>query len=345
MSLETYPHKPLTTVYRKPAIKSDSNAKSVLVFIPGNPGLIEFYMTYLNTIQLQHPQFEIFGIGHAGYQTTDNILHEKPKTCDYYDINYQIEHKYDIIKKYILDNYDEDEGNKVEIFFLAHSMGAYVVQRVTKKLLDCQILYDKFEIKFTGLICPTIMDISKSSNGVTFTKLFNYLPLITILVLISKVFSFFLTDSSLKRIIRNKYISNEHKPLKGKTPEQELIIQESLDNSVTAIFDIFKSERIIRQSLLLAQDELKEIGTLQDFNDWYFSNVKNVWSYYAISDHWVGDPTRDYLIRRYHNPKNNQIFDVGKELDAISHSFCVHKSVEFAEITVDKLREFFPNGF
>lgn len=341
----TYGHKPLTTVYRKPPTKlDDANSRPILFFIPGNPGLVEFYITYLNLIQELYPQFELFGIGHAGYQTTGGIMDYNTSNHDYYDLNYQVDHKYDIIKKYILDNYDDDVDNTVEIYFLGHSVGAYIIQRVTKKLLDCPILHNKFKIKFSGLITPTIMDISKSDNGVKFTKLFAYLPFLTILLWLAKVFNLVLTNNTIKRIIKTKYITKEYTPTKGRDSQQDLHIKNSIDNSVTGIYNIVKSDRIIKQTLTMAHQELQDINQEQDMNDWYFTHMNNVWCYFAVYDYWVADHTRDYLIRKYHNQDKNLVFELGREEDAISHSFCVHQSVEFAEITIERLQEFFPNG-
>lgn len=345
MVLQTYEQKPLTTVYRKPPIKADDvGSRSVLFFIPGNPGLVEFYITYLNLIQEQYPHLEVFGVGHAGYQTTGGIMDYNTGNHQFYDLNYQIDHKYEIIKKYILDNYDENEDNKVQIYFLAHSVGSYVLQRVTKRLLDCQILHNKFQIKFTGLICPTIMDIGKSDNGIKFKKLFAYLPFVTILLWLAKFLNLFLTNNSIKRIIKNKYIKKEYAPIKGRDSKQDEHIQDSIDNSVNGIYNIVKSDRIIKQTLNLAQQELQSINQEQDMNDWYFSNMTNVWSFFAVYDYWISDQTRDHLIKKYHNLDKNIRFELGNEKDAITHSFCVHQSVEFAEITVARLQDFFPSG-
>ena len=339
MVLQTYKGHPSTTVYhRKPLVGSDN--PNILLFIPGNPGLIEFYITYLELIQKQFPEFEVFAVGHAGYQTTDVSLsnNQSPTEFKYYDLQYQINHKYEIFKTFILQRYDETE-TEVNLYFLSHSMGSYICQRVTKRLLDCGILYGKFNIRFSGLICPTIMDIAKSDNGVKFDKLFTYLPFITMLLWFAWLLDVFLTDSTKKRIIKTKFIN-----VPPTTDLDDPRVVESIDNSVAGIFNMVKSSRIIRQALTMAQQELQEILTESSMNDWYFSNSKNVWAFFAPYDYWVHNSTRDYLLEKYHNLQENIRFEIGNDPDPITHSFCVHQSVRFAEITIQRMNEFFPSG-
>lgn len=84
---------PKTPVYHKPS-KTIKPAKDILILIPGNPGLVDFYISYLDFIHEKFPNFEILCIGHAGFL--------KSKSTKTYNLEFQIDHKYDILKQMIL---------------------------------------------------------------------------------------------------------------------------------------------------------------------------------------------------------------------------------------------------
>lgn len=319
---------PLTTEYR---IKSTSDEKELplLVFLPGNPGLIDYYVTYLNLISKQLPQYDVLAVSHAGYQTSgDYVSDGAGSNQDFYNLEYQIQHKVEILKREILN------GRK-RFSFLCHSVGGYVTQRVIRQLLEDESVADLVEFDFVGLICPTVVDIAKSDSGVLFTKLFSYLPLVQLALLFVGFLQLILSDAMAKRIIRKFIIA---KPV---LTDEKLL--ESWNNAVEATFKIYKSKRIARQALQLAQEELQVIHRDDEMNDWFFQKFPvhshaRMWCFFASTDYWVHDHTRDYILSRYHDQNNDSVqFQIGdsdtEHSRAITHSFCIDQTVEFAEIT------------
>lgn len=332
MPITTNPDHPLTSIYLR--LSASHNARSpLLVFIPGNPGLIDYYITYLDIISERHPEFDILAISHAGYQTSDNYL-RAGNTGDqtYYDLDYQVDHKVQILKEQILKGH-------TELHFLCHSVGGYITQRVVRKLLKDSDVKDLVHVRFIGLICPTIVDIAKSQSGVYFTRLFSVLPLVQVCVFLITFLQLILPESWARLIIKNYIIARPR--------VTDARLRESWENSLDATFKIYLSHRIIRQTLTLAKEELETIHRDDDYNDWFFldlpkSHGTRIWSFFAISDYWVHDNTRDYILSRYHDQENELVhFQVGDtdngEVKAITHSFCIDQSVEFAEITSDAL--------
>ncbi|KAK6456578.1 uncharacterized protein RJT20DRAFT_128521 [Scheffersomyces xylosifermentans] len=330
MSLESYPKQPLTSVYRKEAItKKENGISSVLVMIPGNPGLVEFYVTYLELIQEEFPQLELFCISHAGFQTTEPIT---TKEFKFYDLEFQVKHKVEVLADLI--HQKLEDGNKiVELYFLSHSVGSFIHQKVIRQLLEDDSLQGKFVVKFTGLICPTIIDIAQSQNGTLFTKLFAYLPVVWLLVFFSRFINFIWSEAKIRRILGNHFVE---KPKKADAPSLE-----SWQNSVTGAYKLVSSERLIQQAVTMAKQEMKVILTDEAINDWFFSKLPDtkIWVFFATKDYWVHDAARDYLLARYHDSDNkNLLFEVGDVEDPITHSFCVHQSVEFSLLTIQALR-------
>lgn len=332
MLIITNPKYPLTSEYHRTSSDGSSSAP-LLVFIPGNPGLIDYYITYLDIIAEQHPEFDVLAISHAGYQTSgDYITLGNTGHQTYYDLDYQIDHKIKILKEQILSGH-------TDIHILCHSVGGFITQKVVRKLLKDPEVKNLVKIKFIGLICPTIVDIAKSQSGVFFTRLFNFLPLVQVCVYFLTFLHLILPASVARSIIKNFVIA---RPIL--TDER---LKESWQNSLDATYKIYLSKRIIRQALTLARDELQLIHRDDEYNDWFFKDLPQqygtkIWSFFAILDYWVHDNTRDYILSRYHDLENELVhFEVGDtdndEVKAITHSFCIDQSVEFAKITCKAL--------
>lgn len=325
MPITTNTRHPLTSEYhREPLVHSED--PPLLVFIPGNPGLIDYYTTFLDLVAEKHTQFEILAISHAGYQTSDDFV-EAGNAGDqtFFDLEYQIDHKCKILKERLA-----DRERPTELYFLCHSVGAHVMQRLVRRLLKDPGMRDKISIKFVGLICPTIVDIAKSESGVLFTRLFNLLPIIQLAVYLIAFLHWVLPKlvamAIIRLIIARPLLTDDR-------------LNESYANSLEATYKIYQSKRIVKQALTLAQEELNVIHRDDDYNDWFFNTLPaqgiHIWSFFAMSDYWVHDNTRDYILARYHDSENRMLqFEVGDDKDsrAITHSFCIDQSVEFAAI-------------
>lgn len=332
MPVTTNPDYPLTSEYRRKSERGSANAP-LLVFIPGNPGLIDYYVTFLDIIADEHPELDILAISHAGYQTSgDFVAAGTTGERTFYDIEYQIDHKVKILKLEILQGH-------AEISILCHSMGGYIVQRMVRRLLKDPEVKDVVRFRFLGLICPTIVDIAKSLSGVYFSRLFSLLPLVQVSLLLLGFLQFVLPESVARMIIRKFIIA--------RPALQDARLKQSWKNSLDATYKIFESKRIVYQALEMAKGELEEIHRDDDFNDWFFVDLPQqhgtkIWSFFAIKDYWVHDNTRDYILARYHDLENELVhFEIGDtdngDVRAISHSFCIDQSVEFAAITCKAL--------
>lgn len=325
-----------TSTYHQPPIESRKHNVPVLLFIPGNPGLVEFYITYLNLVQQKFPTFEIFCISHAGYETE-----VEDGEFEFYSFDYQINHKFDIIKLMILEKNKKD-NKQVDLYFMSHSFGSYLIPRVIEKLIKDKEIENRFTIKLAGLICPTLIDIEDSQSGLYFTWLFSWIPfLVPITVALSSLLKLIFSEATLRRIIGNKVVQ---KPV-----EQDEKSIEGWENSVTGCYNLFRSNNIIRHSLMLCQKELELIKPDEETYDWFFEKFPvqydcQIWTFYADFDYWIHDTSRDHFLERYAGELKNKNLWFTVDDTGITHSFCVNQSVEFAKITVEKLAMIFPDG-
>lgn len=320
---------PKTRVYHSPRKKSLSSTNDILIMIPGNPGLVGYYITYLDYIQRALPQFEIFGMDYLGFGKLQST-----KQQHIYAVEEQINHKYEVIKHKI-----EQQSIKPNLYFLAHSLGGFITQRTIKKLLEDNDLKDKFEVKFNGMITPTTNDIAGSESGTKLTKLINAkIPIVGLAMTFGSLCSYIPETAQ-------RYILTHHW-----TPPKQVIEEGSnhenvgLENSLEATLELINSPSAINQALNMAKDEMQVITDLDEVNDWMYTNnqysFKN-WCFFAQQDHWVSNETRDYLISKYGNlnPKRNK-FEICENVEnPIKHAFVLNQSKEFAEITIDRIKQ------
>lgn len=330
MPLKIYEACPSTSIYhRKPLIESKAN--SLLVMIPGNPGVVEYYETYMDLIQAKFPQFETLVISQMGIQSADISKNKGPFV--YYGIEDQINHKLKVIWDFV-----QGREEKTDLHILSHSFGSYITQRVTKAILEDSEMLKVINLKFIGLVCPVVVDITKSIAGQRLLKFFAYLPLFHIMYFFVFLLQL-LPLAWLEYLIRNVVLT--------KPTRTDQAAQRSFHNSVQATIKLVLSKNNVHEVIALADEELRCILRDDNMNDWFFEHLTRdfnvtIWSYFAESDHWVHDSTRDYILARYAKPsKRNLRFHVGRigDSELINHSFCVHQSVEFAEITYEIMEE------
>ncbi|KAI7899391.1 uncharacterized protein BX663DRAFT_489278 [Cokeromyces recurvatus] len=120
---------------------TSAKAKTILFFIPGNPGLVEYYTSFLQGIYktLNHPSFEIIGED-------------------------QIDHKINCLDVLIKEN----EPN-THFILMGHSIGSYIAAAVLKKRPN-------HRISRVIALFPTLREIAITPNGINITRIVNTIP-------------------------------------------------------------------------------------------------------------------------------------------------------------------------
>ncbi|KAJ7071199.1 hypothetical protein C8F01DRAFT_1109516 [Mycena amicta] len=135
--------------YYQPLSNPSSGPVVVLVFIPGNPGLLEFYSTFLSGLRQRNPRLAIFAHAHLahtpGYYCKDHSLAAQVQSA--------IE-ALDAIRK----------STQAKVILAGHSVGAWISLQVLKARPDdiCQV----------QLLFPTITHIAQTPNGRRLSWLF-----------------------------------------------------------------------------------------------------------------------------------------------------------------------------
>lgn len=287
---------PTCIIHILPSVETDDSP--LFVWIPGNPGLLEYYQDFLRKIHKKNPEWELLAISHAGTVIEASQLKRLEHKTPIYDLNQQINHKIELINKY-------SKNHERKLIIMGHSVGAYMCQKIvaSPKLVGSVIKM--------GLLTPTVIDIHKSSHGVVFTKAFEK---------VAKLYEYlpFLSDLAFNKLIPTYWTKLLILYIMGCSWDDHHII--------LGTFLLLTQRETLRQVLGLASVEMQQIR-----DDWSFQehlidqcakNGTETWLLFSGNDHWVSDSTRAELITFYKErvPENKLQINVN---DGIKHSFVV----------------------
>jgi Lipid-droplet associated hydrolase len=138
-----------TTTADKEVSSSLVSAHTYILFLPGNPGLVGWYIPALYRILEElGPGFAVRGISYAGHGCTDDIVQVEAYEGDTDDdassnkskrnvdipwtLHGQLEHKMIWMEQYVLKNEDKNQPTTLrpQFIFLSHSIGSYFVERM-----------------------------------------------------------------------------------------------------------------------------------------------------------------------------------------------------------------------
>ncbi|SCV06056.1 LANO_0H21132g1_1 [Lachancea nothofagi CBS 11611] len=274
-------------------ISSDKDNVHLFVFIPGNPGLIEYYEPFLNQIHEKNPEWEMLGISHAGMNSCDTI------ECPVYSLQEQITHKIKVINNYT--------WQSRPLIIMGHSVGAFMVQKIAMaaKLMG--------KVTRLGLLTPTVIDIHKSEKGLKLVRANLLIPRFHEVVstiswiLFEKLFPTFLT----LRII-SVMVGDVNSCIGAAT---KLLITNS---------------RFVKQALGLAAEEMQVIRSDWSFQDEFLRHCKHlnikIWWLFSANDHWVSADARQDLIQFYESRSTPDLVEIDVS-PTLEHAF-VRKDAE-----------------
>ncbi|KAH3740223.1 lipid droplet-associated hydrolase-like [Dreissena polymorpha] len=136
--------------------------KHAFLVIPGNPGVIEFYKSFMEKLYDNYQgTIPVLGVSHAGHVKPpdgNQALYNK-LSYELCTLSGQIRHKIAFI--------DENIPKSVKLILIGHSIGCYIILKILDQLehsvLRCFLLF------------PTIERMASSPNGKVYTPALKYL--------------------------------------------------------------------------------------------------------------------------------------------------------------------------
>lgn len=154
-----------------------SAAKTYIIyFVTGNPGLIEYYRTFLthlygvlsrDTASNRDVEFQVFGRSLSGFEVNGaDIKTMKWRKQPPYGLQDQIRHAEDELTE-LVEDVKDNGGKDVRVILVGHSVGAYISLEIIRRLRAHGLAGEDFETRITGAIglFPTVVDIARSESG------------------------------------------------------------------------------------------------------------------------------------------------------------------------------------
>lgn len=300
MKLEQYFNSdyPTSILNLKPSdVERIQSERPLFIWIPGNPGLLEYYEELLQLIHKQNPEWEILGISHAGM--SPDYVSRGGRDNKIYSLEEQIEHKIQVINNFT--------SPSRPLIIMGHSVGAYIAQRI---VLSKELVGRVIKL---GMLTPTIVDIHTSEKGIIFTKAFHWVKSLPQIAAWGTHFLF-------NRVIPKLFIRPILSLVMGCHRDSKAVIASSL---------LIQNSDFVLQALGLATYEMDAIRGDWDFQkqllDYCHTRDINIWLLFSNSDHWVSNETRRQLIHFYNNAHSGENISI-QVSSTIPHSFVVKHS-------------------
>ncbi|KAI9841491.1 MAG: hypothetical protein M1837_000652 [Sclerophora amabilis] len=334
----------------------------VIFLIPGNPGLINYYVPFLDALssqlrgrpcnndasaQTSQRKYWVTGTSLAGFETVSAL---PTGTRD--DIPYGLQQQIELVEgqlETIVATSERENGpdggmvgnstpKQTNVILVGHSVGAYILMEVLRRHREAAAARGENQaMRIAGgiLLFPTITHIAKSPSGIWLTRLLRVpsFPLIAgtlvrVLVYLIPPFVFYLFVRVILRF----------------PPHAAL---------TTAKF--IKSPLGVQQALHLAKDEMEQITedkwdediwggpddeARRNSNSGTVEGAARLSLYFGENDHWVSNLTRDKFIAARKGKESNSwgpriVIDQG----GLPHGFCIGHSEQVARIAAGLIED------
>jgi pimeloyl-ACP methyl ester carboxylesterase len=311
MSVETIEDPILTTAYH---IKGPSPTCPLFILVPGNPGLAQFYSKYLDSLKAKLPKFELFALSLLGFSTTAVERKKYDPNLRVHTLQEQIDHIFELTKSLA----SNAENEPRDLYISGHSVGAWIAQRVAVRVKDIASV----NLKFVGLLTPTLKDIALSERGVKFTLLVKYFPIDLLGARLLQALNWLVPVSGLQMVVR-------------------FIVGSDVENHAHGVAcELATRPQFARQTIGMAIEEMKLIDSATyppDIGDfWEQHQTYKIWAFFANKDHWIADSTRKELADEFETRGNVEFIHMDATSN-ISHNFCVTNSELVADYTVNAM--------
>ncbi|KAI0265417.1 hypothetical protein BC834DRAFT_879350 [Gloeopeniophorella convolvens] len=271
---------------------------TVLLFIPGNPGLLDFYVPFLNAIHeaTAKSSVAILAHGHLGlisYVGGDRAYLDPSSVMLPAQIQAHVRLLDDVVAAY---------GADTRVLFVGHSVGSWFIQQVLKARPALRPRVGAF------MLFPTISHIGSTPSG----------------RLLSPVFR-----PPWPRAITYLSFVVRHVPLSV----LGMIERGWPCHQLQVLHDFLQAPAAIYSAFTMANDEMETVRELD--TAFLREFAEDLWFYYAEEDKWVGEQREVVLRALGETPVSASETRVVRGRNEVPHAFCINHSEEIAAQCVD----------
>uniref|UniRef100_A0A665WBM6 Lipid droplet-associated hydrolase n=1 Tax=Echeneis naucrates TaxID=173247 RepID=A0A665WBM6_ECHNA len=292
-----------TEVLKFGSFQLDSGLKKIIfLIIPGNPGVVGFYRTFMQTLHsrfgYQHPVWAVSHAGHCVPPDSMDMVEDasSPAVGDVFGLNGQIEHKLAFLRKHV--------PRETSLILIGHSIGCYIILEMMKR-------DPKLKILKAVMLFPTIERMAQTPQGKVMAPLLchmryvAYLPLFLLSLLPGRL------QSSLIKLM----FSGIH----------------SLDRTVVQPTVGLLSGDCAANAMYMGSQEMKKV--LERDNSTIKNNLEKLIFYYGSVDHWC--PVQYYLDIKQDFPHG----DIRLCEHGFRHAFVLDAGREVAKMVAEWISE------
>ncbi|XP_034419462.1 lipid droplet-associated hydrolase isoform X4 [Cyclopterus lumpus] len=164
----------ITEVLKCGSCQLHSGHKVLFLIIPGNPGVVGFYRTFIQTIHSMFGyHYPVWAVSHAGHCVPPDSMDmvedvSSAAERDVFGLNGQIEHKLAFLRRHV--------PSETSLVLVGHSIGCYIILDIMKR-------NPKLKIIKAIMLFPTIERMAETPQGKVMTPVLchmryvAYLPL------------------------------------------------------------------------------------------------------------------------------------------------------------------------
>ncbi|XP_068195344.1 lipid droplet-associated hydrolase isoform X4 [Antennarius striatus] len=152
----------ITEVLKFGSRQLHSRHKKLFLIIPGNPGVVGFYRTFMQTIHsmfgYRHPVWAVSHAGHCVPPCSMDMVEDVSSSaqCDVFGLNGQIEHKLAFLRNHV--------PSETMLVLVGHSIGCYIILELMKRRPELKVLK-------AIMLFPTIERMAQTPQGKLLTPL------------------------------------------------------------------------------------------------------------------------------------------------------------------------------
>ncbi|KAM9356095.1 lipid droplet-associated hydrolase isoform 2-T2 [Pholidichthys leucotaenia] len=275
--------------------------KVLLLLIPGNPGVVGFYRTFMQTLHsLLGYRYPVWAVSHAGHcdpPASMDMVEDSSSAADkdVFGLNGQIEHKLAFLRERV--------PRETSLVLVGHSIGCYIILEMMKRDPELKVLK-------AVMLFPTIERMAQTAQGKVMTPVLchmryvAYLPLF-LLSLLPDAFKAGLVRLVLGRI-------------------------RSLDHSVVQPAVGLLSGDCAANAMYMGGQEMRKV--LERDNKTIKEHLNKLIFYYGATDHWCP-------VEYYHDMKRD--FPHGDFRlceNGFRHAFVLDAGWEVAQMVFEWIR-------
>ncbi|KAF0044682.1 lipid droplet-associated hydrolase [Scophthalmus maximus] len=256
-----------TEVLKFGSCQLHSGHKLLFLIIPGNPGIVGFYRSFMQTLHskfgYRHPVWAVSHAGHCVPPDSMDMVEDASFAAegDVFGLNGQIEHKLAFLREHV--------PRETRLVLVGHSIGCYVILEMMKRDPDLKILK-------AVMLFPTIERMAQTPQGKVMTPVLCHMRYVAYLPL----FLLSLLPDTLKSSLVKLVFGGIH----------------SLDLSVLRPTVGLLSGDCAANAMYMGAQEMKKV--LERDNLTITNNLEKLIFYHGSTDHWCP-------VQYYHDIKRD----------------------------------------